>query len=241
MQTAIYDKNGKVSTEKVNLDDKVFAAKINSELMTQAVYVYLSNQRQSNAHTKTRADVSGGGKKPWKQKGTGKARHGSNRSPIWRGGGITFGPRNDKNYKKSLSKKMIKASIRSAFSFKMSEKSIFVLNDLEPTKTKMTQSIIKVLGNAKIEGKTLIVQDKKNQAVVNSVNNLKNINITVVNELNTYTLLNYKNIVVLKDALVTISDFWGVKESKIVKKSEKEVKEMKEVKVSTKKVVKAKK
>ena len=102
MKVDLYDNKGKKSSKQVELEASVFAGKINQDLLRQYVYTYLGNQRQSNAHTKERGDVRGGGKKPWKQKGTGRARHGSSRSPIWKGGSVTFGPSNDRNFKKVM-------------------------------------------------------------------------------------------------------------------------------------------
>lgn len=211
MQISLYDVKGKITDQKVKLDDSIFAAKVNEQLMAQAVYVYLSNQRQSNAHTKTRADVRGGGKKPWKQKGTGRARHGSIRSPLWRGGGITFGPSNLKNYKKSLTKKMIKAAIRSALTQKVQDKAVYVFADLVASEKKATQSVIKVLETAKIAGKTLIIQAINNTALVKSVRNLETVKVSMVGELNTYKLLNYQNIVILQEAIPLFESNWSVK------------------------------
>lgn len=209
MQVALFDNKGKKSTKKVTLDKLVFEAKVNEALMTQAVFVYLNNQRQSNAHAKTRAEVSGGGKKPWAQKGSGRARHGSSRSPIWRKGGVTFGPRNDRNYKKSFAKKMKKNAIRSAFSAHAKDKTIFVFDDLQLKSGGLTKQLIKTMDTAKIVGKTLIVTAGVIDNIVNAAGNLQKTDVAVSNSLTTYQLMNFKNIVILNDALVNISEYWG--------------------------------
>jgi len=218
MKVALFDKKGKKADTKITISKDIFESKINEALMAQAVYIYLGNQRQSNAHTKTRAEVSGGGKKPWKQKGTGRARHGSTRSPIWTGGGVTFGPRNTKNYKKTLSKQMRKKAILSILSKRAADKNITVFAKYEVLKEKRTQGVMKVLKNANLEGKTLFIQNTNNKEFVKAVSNLPKVKVVLVTELNTYTLMNYTNVVLSKDALVTLDKMWGTK--KAIKTSE---------------------
>jgi len=221
MKVALFDKKGKKTDTKITLSKEIFEAKINEPLMAQAVYIYLGNQRQSNAHTKTRAEVSGGGKKPWKQKGTGRARHGSTRSPIWTGGGVTFGPRNTRNYKKTLSKQMRKKAILSILSKRAADKNITVFSEYEVLKEKLTQGVIKVLKNAKLEGKTLFIQNTNNKEFVKAVSNLPKVKVILATELNTYTLMNYTNIVLSKDVLTTLDAMWGVKKEVTSNKSKK--------------------
>lgn len=211
MKVDLYDKNGKKTTSKAELAKEVFEIKVNEALITQAVYVYLSNQRQANAQVKDRSAVSGGGKKPWRQKGTGRARHGSSRSPIWSGGGVTFGPSNNRNYKKKMSKKMRAGAIASAFSKHAEMGNVYVFEGFELGKEKLTQSVLKALETAKIEGKTLIIQKDVNKDLVKAVNNIQGVDIEVVNSLTAYTLVKYKNIIILQDALEFIEIFWGAK------------------------------
>lgn len=240
MQTTTYDKKGKKTLKKVTLDKVLFEADINKDLITQAVYVYLSNQRQSNAHTKNRGEVRGGGAKPWKQKGTGRARHGSSRSPIWTGGEVTFGPRNTINYKKAFPKKMRKAAIRAALSQHASEGRIYIFEGVDLGTEKLTQTLIKILETAKLEGKTLIIQNEVDSNLIKAGSNIKGTDITVVNEVNTYMLLKYKNVIILQDALKTMSDFWSIELSDVDSEESKVVEEKVAVK-QTKKSTESKK
>ena len=157
MVAEYFDKTGKLKTEKFTLNDEVFGVKVNKTLLTQAVNTYLANQRQSNANVKTRGEVRGGGKKPWKQKGTGRARASSIRSPLWRGGGVSFGPKSTDNYKVSLSTKMVQNAIRSAFSLKASENAVVVYEDIDLGKEAKTQKLLKLLKDFGKE-KILIIQ-----------------------------------------------------------------------------------
>ena len=232
MVVAYFEKNGKLKTDKFTLKKEVFGVEVNRLLISMAVDSYLANQRQSNANVKTRAEVSGGGKKPWKQKGTGRARVGSSRSPIWRGGGVSFGPKSTDNYSKSLSKKMAQNAIRSAFSLKAQEESIVVYEDIDLGKEVKTKKILKILNDFAKE-KVLIIQPEGKSDIYLAARNVKNIIIKGVNELNTFTILNAKKIIILEKSLEKIYEFW------ITEKKEKEVKEVKEIKeVKVSKVVK---
>jgi len=211
----LYDKKGKKTEKKVKLDEVVFNSDVNENLVSQAVYVYLQNKRQSNAHAKDRSEVSGGGKKPWKQKGTGRARHGSSRSPIWKGGGVTFGPTNSKNYKKKLNKRANKKAIKDAFTMKNEAKQILVIENFDADKTKQVEVVLKNLG---IEGKVTFIQvDEK--GLYKAVKNMDGINAIRTGELNVYEILNNKYIVILEDALKDISEKWGEEvKTKVTKK-----------------------
>lgn len=226
MNVDLYTNKGRKSQKKIKLDPEVFEVELNENLLAYAVSVYLANQRQSNAHAKDRSEVRGGGKKPWKQKGTGRARHGSIRSPIWRGGGVTFGPRNERNYKKSFNKKTRKQAIRNAFTKMGKEKQIKVIDDLKTEKTKELSQILK---NLKIEGKVSFIQ-VEDDGLYKSTRNMTDVNVTRVGELNVFSLLNGGNIVIFKSALDKISDFWGKKKSaKKIDKKEKKSKSKKSV------------
>lgn len=236
MQIETYTKTGNKAESKVTLNQSVFGAKINKDLLNQAVFVYLSNQRQSNAQTKDRGEVSGGGRKPWRQKGTGRARHGSNRSPIWKGGGATFGPDNTRNYKKQLSKNMRKSAMRAAFSYQASLNQVKVFEELDFTGTKLTQSLQKVLDKAGVKGKTLIITAEKSTNLLRAANNLPNVKVDFTGELNVYQLLNAVNVVIVKDALESINKAWAVEKAAV--KPEKTEEKVEKKTVSTKAALK---
>ena len=210
MQIALYDNKGKKTQKRVKLDDSIFQAEVNPALISQAVYVYLSNQRQFNANTKSRGEVKGGGKKPWRQKGTGRARHGSIRSPIWKGGGVAFGPKSKdiKFARKRLPKKMKQSAIRGAFSYHTKNKTLYVFEGINITAQQKTKSVLQILANAQILGSTLIIQSEKNDDLIRSVSNLNAVDASLVNELNAYKLLKYKNLILLKDSISVIEKYW---------------------------------
>lgn len=219
MKADLYSKTGTKTQKSVELQDEVFKAKINEALLNQAIYVYQSNQRESNAHTKDRSEVRGGGRKPWRQKGTGRARHGSSRSPIWTGGGVTFGPKNINNYKKSLSKKMRKAAIRSALSYTAKEGEIRVVEGFDLPEAQKTQAVAKAIDKMKLEGKTLIIQANNDQILFKSASSIDKVDVEVVNALNVFNLLKYNNLLILEDAVEKIHQFWGKVEAKTTKKT----------------------
>jgi len=221
MLVEYFDNKGKEIKSKIELRDDVFGAKVNKVLLAQAVRTYLANNRQSNANTKNRGEVSGGDKKPWKQKGTGRARAGSSRSPIWKGGGVTFGPTNEINYKKTLTKKMRKLAMISSFSLQANEGNIVIFQDLKFEKPS-TQDLVKVLGKLSDE-KVLLIQKDADQNLVNSAHNIESLNLEVVNAVNYYDILNSKKVIVLESALESIYNFWGSK-SESAKPVKKEVK-----------------
>jgi large subunit ribosomal protein L4 len=239
MVVSYFDKNGKTTENKYEVQDSVFATRVNKQLLTQAVNAYLANQRQSNANTKNRGQVSGGGRKPWKQKGTGRARHGSIRSPIWKGGGVTFGPRNEENYKMNISKKMKKAAIRSALSFKAQNKELAVFAGLD---TKKTKDLLNVISNSKLAGKITIVQAKNNPELLSAARNADRIKVMVINELNAYAILNNKNLVILEPALEYINKHWAASGKTVAAKAPEKTKAVKKEKtpVNVTKKVRAK-
>ncbi|MBD3280260.1 50S ribosomal protein L4 [Candidatus Dojkabacteria bacterium] len=203
----LYDKKGKKTNKKVKLDDSIFGSDVNQNLVSQAVYIYLQNQRQTNAHTKDRSEVRGGGKKPWRQKGTGRARHGSIRSPIWKGGGVTFGPRNIRNYTKKMNKSAKKKAMKDAFTMKTEAKEVIVIENFDTKKTKEVQGVLKNLG---VEGRVTFVQvDEK--GLNKATKNIENVETVRTGELNVYEILNNKCLVIMEDALKDISDKWGKK------------------------------
>lgn len=209
MQLPVYSPKGTKTSKKVTVDDVVFNAPVNEHLLQMAVYVYRSNQRSVAAHTKTRSEVRGGGAKPWRQKGTGRARHGSIRSPIWKGGGVTFGPRSDRNYKKKLTKKMRKNAVRSIFSQFAGEKKVLILESTDLKDERLTKQVISLYEKLPVEGNVLFIQPERNRELYLGARNLPYAGVINVEDVNVYTLATYDYIVILQDALDKIHAFWG--------------------------------
>ena len=199
----VYNQQGEVVGEK-NLNDKVFGIQLNADLLHQAVVAQMANSRQVLAHTKDRSEVAGGGKKPWRQKGTGRARVGSSRSPIWRGGGITFGPTNNRNFTKDLNKKMKQKALLMALSDKVAAKQLVIVDkwNLAEAKTKAFNQVLsalekKVLGE-KVKRSWLIVnQSEANLA--RSARNLEYIKVINLDNINFVDILNFKHLLVSSD------------------------------------------
>lgn len=187
ISVSVLNLNGEETEKKVNLNGDVFGIEPNTQVMFDAVQVYQANMRQATAKTKTRAEVRGGGKKPWRQKGTGRARAGSSRSPIWVGGGTVFGPIGNQNYKLSMNKKAHALALKSALSVKASEKNIIVVNELNTTKTK---DFAKALEMLKVEGKALVVLNEENAEFEKSARNVPGVKVVLTNNVCVYDLLN---------------------------------------------------
>lgn len=228
MKVSLYTKTGAKSEKTITLPKEVFEVEVNQLLMNKAIRVYLANQRQSNAHSKTRGDVRGGGKKPWRQKGTGRARSGSIRNPIFTGGGVAFGPSNLANHKLKMNRKEKQVAIRSALTTHAQNKSILVFESFDLGKDRHTQTLEKALNKAKTEGKTLIIQDSLNPELIRAAANLPNIDTEVVNSVSAYQLLKYKNLVLTPETVTRMSDFWG--KAQAVKTETKKIEKTKEVK-----------
>ncbi len=201
----IYNQKGK-STGSIDLPDSVFGQKRNDQLVHQVVVSMESNARVPVAHTKDRSEVRGGGKKPWKQKGTGRARHGSRRSPIWVGGGVAHGPTNERNFKKKINKKMRVAALTSVLSQKFKDQEIVFLDkiDFSEPKTKEAKSVIQALGSVK--GYEALADRKNNAAclalfesqdtVKKSFSNMGNILVKKIDSINPALLLKYKYLII---------------------------------------------
>lgn len=199
MTIDLYEQSGKKKgTVKVN--DKIFAAPVKEELMRLAVIRQLANARQASAHVKKRGDVRGGGKKPWRQKGTGRARFGSSRNPIWRGGGVAFGPSNERNFSKMMPKKARRAALFSGLSQKAADKSIFALDNFE-VKTPKTKEFTKLLSQLPVERSLLVVLSEKDQNLEKSISNLPNVKTILVNYLNLHDLLKYEKVMFMESAI----------------------------------------
>ena len=210
MKVKVLDTKAEV-IEEITLSNDVFGIEPNDTLLAQYVRVFSINQRQGTSSTKTRAEVSGGGKKPWRQKGTGRARHGSIRSPIWVGGGIAHGPR---PYKPSLKmpKKMRVLAFKSALSYKFKDKQAIVLDKVKFEKPS-TKNMVEILKKLKIESSALLVWFKKDENLVKSASNISTLNTKFAGSLNTYDLLKSDNIIFIKDAVLDIEKkYLGKKE-----------------------------
>lgn len=196
----LYDQNKTVLGE-IEVSDEVFNSPVKGHLIHDAVKMYLANKRQGTASTKTRGEVSGGGKKPWKQKGTGRARAGSNRSPLWRKGAILFGPK-PRDYSYRLPKKVLKAALKSAISLKVSENKLYVLDNisLPEVKTKHFNEIIKKFDLNKV----LLVLPDRDKNIELSARNIPNVKVLKSDLINVYEIMKYENLVMLKDAVKNI-------------------------------------
>lgn len=209
MSVSTYTKSGAKATTPAKLDAGIFGLTVeNHELVKQAYVAYLANGRENLAVTKTRGLVSGGGKKPWKQKGTGRARFGSSRVPIWRGGGITFGPTGIENYSKKMHVKAKRQAIRQALSMAATENRISVIETVaaKDGKTREVQNILNKLGATR---RTLIVVDTKDSDVVRATQNLGDVILVSAKYLNVYDIVNAHHIVVSQKALPIITEWLG--------------------------------
>ena len=190
----------------MELSDAVFAVEVNEHLMHLAVVGQLANKRQGTQSAKTRAEVSGGGRKPWKQKGTGHARQGSTRSPQWVGGGVVFAPK-PREYSLKMNKKEKAAAIKSALSSKVAEQKFIVVDGLAFDEIK-TKKMTTVLSNLKVD-KALVVLDKKDENVILSARNLPEVRTTMSNSVNVYDVLKYENVVITKEAVAQIEEVYA--------------------------------
>ena len=202
----VYNIEGK-KVNDVELKEDIFGIIPNEELVHSVIVNYLANQRQGTQSTKTRAEVRGGGKKPWRQKGTGRARQGSIRAPHWVGGGIALGPK-PRSYSYKLNKKERRLAIKSCLSSKVIENELTVVDKFEfnPIKTK---EVTKMLNSLKLEGKTLILLPEKNEIIQKSARNIKGVKTLSVNTINAYDLVNYKNLVVTLDTVKRLEEVYA--------------------------------
>lgn len=203
---AVLDKAGKKVSD-IELADSIFAIEPNESAMYLMVVNYLANQRQGTQSTRTRSEVSGGGKKPWRQKGTGRARQGSTRAPQWTHGGIALGPK-PRDYGFDVNKKVRRLAMKSALSAKVAAEEMIVLDSFGVDAIK-TKEVAEVLAAIKAGKKTLIVLPEKNDIVYKSARNIAGTNVTLVNTLNVYDILNCNTIVVLKDAVAKIEEVYA--------------------------------
>lgn len=212
LKEIVYNQEGE-EVGKVNLPADVFGLEINQDLICQAVNAQRANAREVIAHTKDRSEVSGGGKKPWRQKGTGRARHGSNRSPIWKGGGVTFGPTNERVFTQKINKKMKQKSLLMALSSKVKDEEIILLDklDLTEAKTKKMAEILNKLKNGAkkdIDKGVLIVLPAVDQKIITASRNLPKIKTIQADSLNIYDILNYHYLLMPKKSIKVIQEFY---------------------------------
>lgn len=211
MKIDVYNQEGKVVGDAA-LPKDIFDVKLNTDLVHQVAVSMFSNKRQSLAHAKTRAEVRGGGKKPWRQKGTGRARHGSIRSPLWKGGGVTFGPRNEKVFEKDIPKKMRRKALLMVLSEKARGSHIVVLDKLEFEKAK-TKNMAAALSKLPCkEQSTLIILPDYDKSLFLAARNIKKIKVEEARNLNVLELLNYKYLMMLKATIKTIEKTFIKKE-----------------------------
>ena len=203
---SVFDMNGKKVSD-LALAESVFGIEPNSYAMHLCVVNYLANQRQGTQSTRTRSEVSGGGKKPWKQKGTGRARQGSTRAPQWRHGGIAHGPK-PREYGFSINKKVRRLAMKSAFSSKVAAEELVVLDDLKLDAIK-TKEVVKVLTALETGKKVLLVLPENNDVLYRSARNIAGVKVSTVNTLNVYDILNCDTMLVLKDSVAKIEEVYA--------------------------------
>ena len=202
----VYDLKGKKVSD-IELAENVFGIELNENIVHSVLVNYLANQRQGTQSTKTRAEVSGGGKKPWRQKGTGRARQGSTRSPQWIKGGIALGPK-PRSYKYTVNKKERRLAIKSILSSKVLEKELTVVDKLEIKEIK-TKTMVKALTDLKVEGKTLIVLPENNKNVYMSARNIEGIKAITANNINVFDLLKYTNLILPVDTVKKLEEVYA--------------------------------
>ena len=191
----------------LDLNEVVFGAEVKEHLLFDVSQMLLNNRRRGTASTKTRSEVRGGGRKPWRQKGTGRARHGTIRSPIWTGGGVTFGPR-PRNYRYLLPKKVRRAAMRSALSSKVQQEELTVLDGLQLSEPK-TREIVNLLKNLNAEGRVLLVTAGPDENVFKSGRNIPKVKTTVANQINVLDILNCDRLIMTADAVAAVEEVFA--------------------------------
>ena len=202
----VYSIEGK-KVKEVELKDEIFGIVPNEAVVHSVLVNFLANQRQGTQNTKTRSEVRGGGRKPWRQKGTGRARQGSIRAPQWIKGGIALGPK-PRSYYYTVNKKERQLAVKSVLSSKVLENTLVVVDSLDMKEIK-TKEMVKVLNNLKVEGKTLMLLADKNENIQKSARNIEGVKTTLVNTINVYDLLKYKNLVITLDTVKKIEEVYA--------------------------------
>ena len=202
----VYDINGK-KVKELELNEAVFGIEPNEAVVHSVLVNFLANQRQGTQSTKTRSEVSGGGRKPWRQKGTGRARQGSIRAPQWIKGGIALGPK-PRSYKYTVNKKERQLAVKSVLSSKVLENELVVVDSL-PLNDIKTKEMVKALSNLKVEGKALIMLPEKNEKVQKSARNIEGVKTTIVETINVYDLIKYNKLVVTEDTVKKLEEVYA--------------------------------
>jgi large subunit ribosomal protein L4 len=202
----IIDQNNK-SLGKTDLPDDIFGVAVRKGLLHDVVHNHLANKRQGTASTRTRGMVSGGGKKPYKQKGTGRARAGSNRSPLWKGGGTVFGP-HPRDYSYKLPKKVKWSALSSALSAKLADGEVIIIDNISVTEPK-TKTVKGLLDNLGLKNNVLIIIPEKNDALELASRNIPKVNVARVNELNVYSILSHEKLLISKDAIEKMKEAYS--------------------------------
>ena len=202
----VYNMQGKKVSD-VELNEAVFGIEPNEAIVHSVLVNYLANQRQGTQNTKTRAEVRGGGRKPWRQKGTGRARQGSIRAPQWIKGGIALGPK-PRSYKYTVNKKERRLAIKSILSSKVLENNLVVVDKMDAKEIK-TKTMVAALDSLKVTGKTLIMLPEKNETVQKSARNIEGVKTTLINTINVYDLLKYNKLVVTLDTVKKLEEVYA--------------------------------
>ncbi len=203
-KTALLSLKGE-KIKDVKLNDEIWGIKPNDQVLYEHVNLFMANKRQGTHSVKNRSEVSGGGRKPWRQKGTGNARQGSIRAPQFVGGGIVFGPSKNRNYTKKMNKKERKLALKSALTYKAKQDDVVVLEKLE-AKTNKTKDMLKLLSDLKLNGKALIVTSELTDNLILSTRNIKNVKLVLANEVNTYDVLWADKLVMTLDAIKYVEE-----------------------------------
>ncbi|MBR1634942.1 MAG: 50S ribosomal protein L4 [Lachnospiraceae bacterium] len=204
-QVAVYDMSGK-EVGKVDLSDAIFNVEVNEHLLHKAVTTQLANSRQGTQKAKTRSEVRGGGKKPWRQKGTGHARQGSTRAPQWTGGGVVFAPV-PRDYSQKMNKKEKRAALKSALTSRVQDEKLIILDSLKFDEIK-TKKFVEVMKNLNID-KALVVLNDHDDNVIMSARNVPKVKTAQTNELNVFDVLKYQTVVLTRDALNTVEEVYA--------------------------------
>ena len=205
-KVSVYNVEGKKVSD-IDLKEEIFGIEPNEAIIHSVLVNFLANQRQGTQSTKTRAEVRGGGRKPWRQKGTGRARQGSIRAPQWIKGGIALGPK-PRSYKYTVNRKERRLAIKSMLSMKVLEQSLVVVDKLAFEEIK-TKNMVSALSNLKVTGKTLVMLPEKDEKVQKSARNIEGVKTTLVNTINVYDLLKYNNLVVTLDTVKKLEEVYA--------------------------------
>ena len=203
-KTALLSLKGE-KIKDIKLDDNIWGITPNDQVIYDAIVLQMAALRQGTHSTKNRSEVSGGGRKPWRQKGTGNARQGSIRAPHFVGGGVVFGSNLNRNYTKKMNRKERRLALRSALTYKASEKNVIVVDNFDAN-TNKTKDMLKVLEELNVLGKTLIVTTELTENLILSTRNIKRVKLILANELNTYDVVNYEKLIITKDALEYVEE-----------------------------------